>query len=123
VTLPGKTECIPWIRFDQISRRDSLHQFAVLLAPFRDDHHRRAAVAVSRRHFRVSSAESDDDIYFADGSYADDTVETDARIVMIRRAPGLASTFSLLDGTYLKVGGGVVWTAPEKTNMEGTLRP
>ena len=123
VTLPGRTECIPWIRFDQISRRDSLHQFAVLLAPFRDDDHQRTAVAVSRRHFRISSAGSDDDIYFADGNYADGTVETDARIVMIRRAPGLASTFSLVDGTYLKVVGVAVWTAPERTSMEGTLRP
>ncbi len=121
--LPGKTERISWIRFDQVSRRDSVHQFAMLLAPFRNAGEHRSANTLSTRHYRISSEGFDDDLYFTDGAYADEVVETDARFVLIRHNHPGPSLFALTEGTYLKYGHTTIWKAPHTMAGEGEFTP
>lgn len=123
VTLPGKTERIPWIRFDQVSCKDSLHHFAVLLSPFRNPGEHRSANNISARHYRISSEGFDDDLYFSDGAYADGVVETDARFVLIRHNQLGPSMFALTGGTYLRYGHSTLWKASHTVVGEGGFQP
>jgi hypothetical protein len=116
-------ELIPWIRFDQVSTRDSVHQFAVLLSPFRNMGERRSARNISPGHYRVASDGADDDLYFSGGSYSDGMLETDARFVLIRRHQDGSGSFSIIDGTYARYGKQLLWSSPKQQSADGEFRP
>ena len=123
VLIPGKTELIPWIRFDQIGSRDSTCQFAVLLSPFRASDHKQLAQRISSRHFSVTSDERTDHLYFAGGKFTDGTVETDAQFVLISLNSRGSAGYSLIEGTYLRYGGKPLWSAAKQGTAEGIFVP
>ena len=121
VLVPGRSETIPWIRFDQVGRRDSVHQYAILMSPFRSQGELRTTERLSRSHFRVVSGVTCDDIYFSDGAYTDNALQTDAQCVVIRKQDGRALEYSLVNGTYLRWQGRSVFTAPARISTTGVL--
>ena len=123
IMIPGKTELIPWIRFDQVSSRDSARQFCILLSPFQSKGDTRSGSRISSRHFSIASDGVRDHLYFAGGKYADGTVDTDAQFVLIRLRAAGSATFSLIDGTYLNYAGKSLWTSPNRGESEGTFVP
>ena len=121
--IPGKTEEIPWIRFDQIGSRDSSRQFAILLAPFRGHDGVHSAARITGRHYIVESPGSSDHLYFTNGTYSDGTLETDGIFVCVRLREKGASTYAVLDGTYLKYGGKRIWNSATPGSAEGEFTP
>ncbi len=120
---PGKTELFPWIRFDQVSAKDSMRQFAVMLDPFRDAAAVRAVERVTARHYRVRSPAGEDHLYFAAGKYREGSLDTDADCVLIALGKGRAGRFAVANGTYLRYGGKTVWRSATAGSGEGILAP
>jgi hypothetical protein len=118
---PGKTEEIPWIRFDQISSRDSARQFAFLLSPFRAHDVALTAARISDRHFIVMSPGNTDHLYFSHGSYSDGTLKTDAEFVLVRMRKDAPPAYALIEGTYLVYEGKKVFTSPTTVSHEGEI--
>ncbi|HTY58046.1 MAG TPA: alginate lyase family protein [Bacteroidota bacterium] len=123
IRIPGKTEKIPWIRFDQVSRKDSTHQFAVVLSPTRPGKIAPSATRVSGRHFTVQSGGATDHLYFTNGRYADGSVKTDAEFLILRIAPDGARRYALIEGTYIEYRGKRLFTSPHAVSREGVLPP
>ncbi len=119
--IPGKTEEIPWIRFDRIGVRDSVNQFAVLLTPFRHQSPAVSVLKISDRHFTVTSAGSVDHLIFANGRFADGRIETDGVFVRLKEQDGADTRFAVVDGTFLKYGGRTLWHSSTPASGEGTL--
>lgn len=118
---PGQTARAPWIRFDQTGSRDTLRQFPVLLVPFERSPLPMRASRVSERHFRVHSPDATEDLYFADGGFSDDIVQTDARFLLVRSHPPGATSFAVIQGTYFRYRGMNVWTCPARASGEGSF--
>jgi hypothetical protein len=121
VRIPGRTEEIPWIRFDRISVRDSSSQFAVLLTPFRHQSPEVSVQKISEGHFTVTSAGSVDHLYFANGHFLDGRIETDGMFLLLRERDGLDVGFAVVDGTFLKHRGRTLWHSSTPASGEGTL--
>jgi hypothetical protein len=122
-TIPGRTEEISWIRFDQIGSRDSTSHFAILLDPFREQNKARSAEQISARHFLVRSANVSDHLYFTNGRYSDGTVDTDGVFVRIALRNGAASQFVVVNGTYLMYKGKILWRSGIAESGEGDFQP
>jgi hypothetical protein len=121
VRVPGRTEEIPWIRFDRIGVRDSSSQFAILLTPFR---HHSPAVSVqeiSARHYTLTSSGSVDHLYFANGRFHDGRIETDGMFLLLKERDGADTHFAVVDGTFLKYRGRTIWDSSTPASGEGTL--
>jgi len=121
IKIPGKTERIPWIRFDQVTTGDSVRRFAFVLAPFRSQEDAPASRQLSDRHFIVESAGYTDNLYFTAGGYSDDMLRTDAEFVLVRRPAQGPARYALIEGTYLIYGGKKVFTSPAAVSGEGEL--
>jgi hypothetical protein len=121
--LPGKTEQIPWIRFDKTSSRDSVRQFAILLSPFRGHEEAPAALRTSDRHFIVKTSGYTDNLYFTNGSYSDGILKTDAEFVLFRMQEGRPLSYALVGGTYLMYEGKRVVASPTAVTQEGEFTP
>jgi hypothetical protein len=121
--LPGKTEQIPWIRFDQISSRDSVRQFALILSPFRAQEESPTARRISGRHFIVRRPGIADHLYFTHGAYSDDTLTTDAEFVLVRVRKGVRPAYTLIEGTYLIYAGKKAFDSPTAASHEGEISP
>ena len=119
--VPGRTEEINWVRFDQLSLADSTSQFPILLFPFRDASENPRAARLSAQHFVVHCATSEDNLYFADGGYADGTVQTDASFVLIRKRSDNRLSYAVVNGTYLKYRGKTLWTSDSASSSEGEV--
>ncbi len=117
--IPGKVEEIGWIRFDQASVKDSVHQFSILLAPFRKQEEKRSAEKISDRHYVVKSTASTDHLYFTNGKYADGTIETDGTFVLMRLRSDGVTTYAVVDGTYLNYKGKKIWKSAATASAEG----
>jgi hypothetical protein len=120
---PGKTEEIPWIRFDQTGSRDSLRQFAILLAPIHEQGEMRSAEKISERHYVVSSSGFSDHLYFTNGSYADGVLQTDGAFVLMRLRQEGAHGYVIVDGKYLSYGGKTIWRSDKPESAEGNFTP
>ncbi len=118
---PGKTEEIGWVRFDQISSTDSLTQFPLLLFPFRKAGGMPRTLRLSPRHYVVQQGESDDHLYFADGSYADDTVQTDGSFLLTRNGHAGRLEYVIINGTYLNYRTKTLWHSDSRSSGEGQL--
>ena len=121
--IPGKTEQVPWIRFDRVSSPDSVRQFAVLLAPFRSGNEGPVARRISDSHFTVSSPGRTDDLYFTRGSFSGSTLKTDAEFVMVSRREDGTRHYVLIEGTYLTFDGKKVFASPTAGSHEGDITP
>ena len=121
--LPGKTEQVPWIRFDQISSRDSSRQFALLLFPFRAHEETPAAMKISDRHFIIRRPGITDHLYFTHGAYSDGVLATDAEFVLLRVQNTAHPSYVLIDGTYLVYGGKRAFQSPAACSHEGEFTP
>jgi hypothetical protein len=120
IRVPGKTEEIPWIRFDQIGIRDSVRQFAILLAPFKQQS--AAAVdKISGQHFVVTSTGSVDHLYFSNGRFLDGQVETDGIFLWLSKRNGSDSRYAVVDGTFLKYRGRTLWHSSAPASGEGVF--
>jgi hypothetical protein len=118
---PGQTARTPWIRFDQRGSRDALLQFPVLLVPFERFPLPVQARKVSARHFLVRSPAATEDLYFADGGFSDDLVQTDGRFLLVRSHAIDVISFAIVDGSYFRYRGKTVWQSPVKTSADGSI--
>jgi hypothetical protein len=118
---PGKTEEIPWIRFDRTGSRDSLRQFAIVLAPIQQQGDVVSAERISRRHFVVTWPGSTDHLYFTNGTYADGTLNTDGVFVLVRLREKGVSTYVVVGGTYLSYAGKALWKSDSSQSTEGSF--
>jgi hypothetical protein len=124
VKIPGRTEQIPWIRFEQMSSPDTARQFAVILSPFRSvEEAPPEGRRVSDRHFIVSSPGDTSHLYFSRGRYADGTLDTDAEFVLVRFAAGSLPSYALIEGSYIRYRGKPVFSAREPGSYEGEIHP
>jgi len=121
VRIPGKTEEIPWIRFDQIGARDSIRQFAILLTPFKHQSGTSSVTKISGQHFVVTSTATVDHLYFTNGGYSDGQVETDGMFVWMSGQDGSNPRYAVIDGTFLKYRGRTLWHSPTPASGEGGL--
>lgn len=121
VRIPGKTGEIPWIRFDQIGVRDSVRQFAVLLAPFKHQSDTPSVARISGQHFVVTSTGLVNHLYFTNGGYSDGQVETDGVFVWVSAPEGSNPRYAIVDGTFLKYRGRTLWHSPARASGEGKL--
>jgi hypothetical protein len=119
--VPGKTEDVGWIRFDQVSTRDSLCQFGILLEPYRSGEAVRSAGKISKRHFVVSAPGVEDHLYFTLGAYSDGTLETDASVVLLRLNQEGESTFAVHNARYLRYGDRILWNSASPASGEGVI--
>ncbi len=120
---PGKTELIPWIRFDRISAADSTGQFAVILSPFRAAPEAIQAEKVSDRHFVVKSPGRTDHLYFTGGAYSDGVLSTDAEFVLVSLPAAGPPRYALIQGKSLDYRGKTLFTSPEASSGEGEILP
>jgi len=120
---PGKTDEILWIRFDQTGSRDSLHHFAVLLAPVRGQGEVFSAERRSDRHYVVKSPQFSDHLYFTNGTYADATLQTDGVFVLMRLREDGVSSYVVVDGKYLSYEGKKLWSSDRPESAEGNFTP
>ncbi|HEX9007049.1 MAG TPA: alginate lyase family protein [Bacteroidota bacterium] len=118
---PGKTELLPWIRFDQVGVKDSTKQFALLLDPFRDAAAVRSVERISARHYAVRSPDGEDHLYFTAGGYREGGLDTDGDCVLIALRKGKPLRFAIAHGTYLRYGGKSLWLSAAAGSGEGTL--
>ena len=118
---PGKTEQINWIAFDQISEPASTIHYNILLFPFRDHRTNVEYAAVSKTHFRVTLSGETDDLYVSNGLMKEGGIETDASVLLLHREGDKTIRFSLVDGTYLRVGSRQLWNSRERTAAEGVI--
>jgi len=121
--IPGKTEEIGWIRFDQTGVRDSVQQFALLLSPFRGPEETRSAEKISDRHYLVKSPGSFDHLCFANGQYSDGVIDTDGIFALVSVRSKGASSYAIVGGTYLNYGGRILWTSAAPATGEGEFTP
>lgn len=119
--IPGKTQDVGWIRFDQVSTRDSLYQFPILLEPFRSGEGVRSASRESKRHFVITSPGVEDHLYFTLGVYSDGTLETDASVVLLRLKEGGGSSFVVHNARYLRYGDRILWNSATPSSGEGVI--
>jgi hypothetical protein len=119
-TSPGQVALTPWIRFDRTGTRDSVSQFSVLLVPFEHAPPVVSGTKVSEQHFRVISTDGTDDLYFSDGGFADDQVQTNARFLALHSPVRGKKSFHLIDGSYLRYRGKTLWSVPAKRSAEIT---
>jgi hypothetical protein len=123
VKIPGKTEKIPWVRFDQISVRDRTHRFAVLLLPFRTRDGTASAAKVSDRHYLVTTPGWSDHLYFTGGPFSDDTLQTDGEFAFVRVPAHGPPVCVLIDGTYLIFAGKKVVASSTPASVECEIVP
>ncbi|MBP1656907.1 MAG: hypothetical protein H6Q31_1508 [Bacteroidetes bacterium] len=121
VRVPGKTEEINWVRFDQVSRSDFPSQFPILLFPFRAASEIPRAARLSAQHFVVQNAGSTDNLYFASGAYADGTMQTDASFVLIRKSSDNRLSYVVVNGTYLRYRAKTLWSSDAASSGEGEV--
>ena len=118
---PGKTERINWIAFDHMATPGSANDIAVLLYPFRDSSPSVALSPIADGHYRVTSPQATDDLYYPSGTFDDSEVATDASFLFIRHRQGEVDRFSIVEGTYLRVHGKTVWKSAKRSSAEQTL--
>lgn len=118
---PGKTEQINWIAFDRLAAPGSANRIAVLLYPFKDLSPSATLSAISDGHYRVTSPHATDDLYYPTGTFDDAEIATDASFLVIRHPQGKDDQFSIVEGTYLRVRGKVVWKSAKRSSAEQTL--
>ena len=118
---PGATEQINWIAFDQISEPGRTTSYNILLFPFRDLRPAVEYAAISTTHFRVTYTGETDDLYVPSGVIAENGIESDASVLLLHREGGTTVRFSLVDGTYLRVGNNQLWHSQDRTSAEGVM--
>jgi hypothetical protein len=119
--VPGKTELINWISFDQVSRPGPGNTIAVLVVPFKDAAPAATLSAISDQHYVAVVSDFRDDIYLPKAPFSDAGIESDASCLLIRHRNGERDRFSLVDGTYLRVRGKDIVRSAKRTSVEGVL--
>jgi hypothetical protein len=119
--IPGKTEEIHWVAFDQMSSSNSIKRFAVLLFPFRKPNEQVSFFAPADGHFRVVGPGFSDDLYVSDTLTKGAGMETDARFVVLHRESGRALQLNLVEGTYLRWKGKEIWKSDRRAAAEYDL--
>ena len=118
---PGMTEEINWLAFDQISSAGGTSRFNVLLYPYRDSLESATYTSVSSKHSVVRGAGFSDDLYFSSELFNEKEIATDAAFLFLHHEEGKSATFSVAQGTYLRVKGKEVWRSAVKSSTEGVL--
>jgi len=119
--MPGKTQPINWIAFDQPTGRDAVKQFVVLLYPFRTEKPSVRFDSVTEEHFALRTSRGIDDLYFPHDAFEDDLIATDASFLLLRRELGQPTRYYLVNGTYLRSKSRSLWQSDQKSSAEGTL--
>ncbi len=119
--VPGRTEEINWVRFDQLSLADSANQFPILLFPFRAASDIPRVARLSAQHFVVQHAGSVDNLHFTSGAYADDTMQTDASFVLIRKRNDGRLSYVVVNGTFLRYRTKILWSSFSAGSGEGEV--
>lgn len=118
---PGKTEEINWIRFDQQTGKNQTREFAVLLFPFSSV---RPDVRVTKRGagwFEIRVGDAKDLVIFGEGDHSAGHYDTDATCVVVRTSDDRVTHMSIVNGTYVRIRGKIVWTAPQADSGEMTF--
>jgi len=118
---PGKTQAINWIAFDQLTGRDTVKQFVVLLYPFRTEKPSVRFDSVTEEHFALRTSRGVDDLYFPRDAFEDDLIATDASFLLLKRELGQPTRYYLVNGTYLRSKNRSVWQSDQRSSTEGTL--
>lgn len=118
--IPGRTQKIQWIAFEQSSFANRPAEFMVVLAPFRE---RRSEIRVCSKEPGYLLIERDgvfDELRFGirSGKVPSDS---DAELLMIRREKNGERKFWIVNGTYLNEKGRTVWKSSSKSSTEGVL--
>jgi len=118
---PGKTEQINWIAFDQLAMPGPANTIAVLLYPFKDLPPSVKLSTISDGHYQVTSPGVTDDLYCLAAPIKKNGVDTDASFLLIRCQEDTPDRFSLVQGTYLRLGGKEVWRSADRASVEQIL--
>jgi len=118
---PGKTQEIEWVAYDQQAAASSTREFSILLYPFKVGMPDVNFGRLAKEHFCVQGPSFRDDLYVPALAYDDGEIATDAVFLLIHREDGQAARFSLVNGTFVKVKGRMVWKSSIKTSAEGEL--
>jgi hypothetical protein len=118
-TSPGATELIDWIRLDQITGRDSVYHFPVLLFPFREENPSVRVSRVSERSYRVVNGERADLLIFPNGEYEDHGIATDGDLLVLRSEHNHPRSFSVTHATYVRYEGREIWHSAARMSTDG----
>ena len=119
--VPGRTQSIPWIAFDQISMADRPVEFIVVLVPFKENG---TDIQVSVRgpgHVLIKRDTVTDELVFNSHHPQDGSQETDAEFFMIQTDQRSQKKFWIVNGTSLKEGNGIIWKSSSKNSAEGAI--
>jgi hypothetical protein len=116
--LPGRTELISWVRFDQTGKKDSVCRFTLLLAPFRSGALKFGVQGLSDGRVIVSGPTYSDELRFGPSTDSTGLLQTDGAALWIRKRPG-RFRFAVIEGTYLRYAGKEVWRSEARTSYEG----
>jgi hypothetical protein len=119
--LPGRTQLIPWVRFDQMGKKDSVTRFTMLLSPFRTGVVRSTVQGFSDGRMVVTTPAHSDEIRFGSCSDSSGALQTDGAALWMRKRPGRIR-FAVIDGTYLRYGGKEIWRSETRTSYEGEFK-
>jgi hypothetical protein len=124
----GKNLQIDWIAFDHKSVRGE-QRLGVLLYPFDHLHSTDAGEESkvelqnpSKTHYIIKIGNLADHIYLANESYDDGDVSTNAVLLWVRFKDGSPVLYSMVQGSYLKVGGKTVLSGERKSDAEGQIK-
>ena len=119
--VPGRTQKIQWIAFDQISAADRPVEFMVVLVPFKGNG---TDIQVSGRgpgHVIIKRDSVTDELMFNSHHPQDGSASTDAEFVMIQTARHSQRRFWIVNGTSLQEGNGIIWKSSSKSSAEGDI--
>jgi hypothetical protein len=116
--LPARTELIPWVRFDQTGKKDSLGRFTILLAPFRSGALKSGFQGFPDGRVIVTGQSYVDEVRFGPAEDPAALVQTDGAALWVRKRPGRFH-FVVVEGTFLRYAGKDVWASPERVSHEG----
>lgn len=118
--LPGRTQEINWITFDQTSRAGTSSQFAVLLYPFHSKVPDVAFSSPSNESAVVRRGGTTDYLYFPQGPYRDEELATDA-VFLLRHDQTGKNVFSIVEGTYLRFRGKQIWSSKNRSSTDSIV--
>ncbi|MBI3004782.1 MAG: alginate lyase family protein [Ignavibacteriales bacterium] len=120
--VPGRTQKIPWIAFDQISDSGRPSEFMVVLIPFRENE---PDITVSSRgpgHVTITRDALINEVRFNAHHPQGSSPATDAEFFMSQTDQHGQRRFWIVNETFLKESGGVIWKSSSKSSTEGEIR-
>ncbi len=119
--LPGRTERIQWIAFDQISTTTHAVEFTVVLVPVAAAGNDIDVREIGAGAVLVHRGDTTEILRFGSHPLPGDSLATDAEFVMVRAGRDGRQHFMLANGTYLRTRGAVIWKSDTKKSSEGLM--